>query len=157
MKVCDIDGDGADEIAVSMNMGSGTGISIYELHILEILNDRFIDNKFLLEPGSDLSALGIDFKITKENDKTFLTLYNNSELEAVQDITEYGLTENDVKFSYGYIVEFNILENGEIEMNVAVGLDTVSEATIIYLFDVKASIKYEKDGGFSFKVKSITE
>lgn len=36
MHVADFDGDGMEELMVIMSMGSGTGVSVYELHIVDI-------------------------------------------------------------------------------------------------------------------------
>jgi hypothetical protein len=36
MHVADFDGDGTEELMVNLSMGSGTGVSVYELHIVDI-------------------------------------------------------------------------------------------------------------------------
>ncbi len=158
MKVFDFDSDGKEEIAISINTRAGVGTTVYELHILEIEENGFMDQKFMLDGRSyDISTLGINYEFNKENDEMFLNIYNEERTIHSQNVTKYNLNEDNLRLCYGDYVIFNPLECGDIEMYVLIDVRNDEVGRICYFYNFKALLSYNKDGGFSFKVNDMTE
>lgn len=128
----DLDNDGEDEIACVLNVGSGTGLSIYELHVLKRAGTSgyvdYLFSDYLEQIKTMLSAA------YHKKEKSILLKTNNNSY-AYDIPTEYQeFTYNNI--AYGNIVYFDV-SNG-LKIKIPLGV----------LFDEFASPQFFEDTAF---------
>lgn len=139
MAVMDLDGDGKDELIVLTYVGSGTGVSIYDLHVLEKSPDGSLTDYAM--PGSlwqeQLPPL---LRFVQTDGRNFLILGR----ELLEIDTDHVL-EGETEPSAGYIANFRLLpEENAIQLLGAVGLRNPTS----YAADYTADVGY-RDGVFT--------
>lgn len=139
MAVMDLDGDGEDELIVLAYTGSGTGVSIYDLHVLEKNPDGTLTDYAM--PGSlwqeQIPPL---LQYVSTGGRNFLILGR----ELLELAPEY-IPEEGREPSTGWIADFRLLplENA-VELLGAVDL----YGTTNYVADYTAGVGY-RDGVFT--------
>lgn len=128
----DLDHDGNDEIICVLNVGSGTGLSLYELHILKLAGTSgYVDYMFsdYLEQMKTMLSAAYD----KKENNIILKTNNNSYTYDIP--AEYQkLTYKNI--AYGDIVYFDISHGLKIKIPIGV------------LFDEFASPQFFEDTAF---------
>lgn len=115
----DLDNDGKDEIICVLNVGSGTGISLYELHVLKLTGtDGYVDYMFsdYLEQMKTMLSTAYS---KKENSITFKT--NNNSYTYDIPVEYQKLTYKNI--AYGNIVFFDTSNGLKIKMPLGVCFD----------------------------------
>ncbi len=146
INVHDYNGDGSKDIAISLYVGSGTGLSIYELHIVEVVDGQFVDNVFL--PEDYLKQIGdaVSYKVDGSTLK-ISTEANNIDI----DITEWS-KQSGIELAYGNIVEFALADDGAITMKALLGITTKKSVDPMYFAELSAEVVYEKG---TFNISNI--
>lgn len=149
----DFDGDGQAELAVILYVGSGTGISVSELHMLEInqVGDVQQIYEYTYQPEQYISQLQeiASMKLYEQNshlrgELTFVENRYEVDLQDIQ-ISEYGTINNTLL--WGNIVEFSVEGQQLIgTFGVAVGAEKI--VSPIYIGELKTTISYQ-DGEFT--------
>ncbi|TYP74044.1 hypothetical protein [Paenibacillus methanolicus] len=160
LQASDYDLDGADELSVALNVDSGTGLSVDELHIVESEGDEakaaesadsatpFVDHVF--EKDDYLAQLGnaLTFKTSEVDGELFGHLTLNGEttkvsLKSFQTGYNGEVTE---KLGFGAIVGFEASANKLIAtFGVGIVIENVAEPQ--YFGEIQADVGY-KDGEF---------
>lgn len=147
MHLGDFDGDGTEELAVILYVGSGTGVSVEELHIIKIYEDQVLSrdpsdsNYFEINKDyftdyqfdnyiDQLEAVSL-LKTYSENDELMgdLTIGDNIYSISLKDLYSNApntQVENNVYF--GNVVHFKVESNkliGEFVANVATDISPV--------------------------------
>lgn len=150
----DFDGDGQAELAVILYSGSGTGISIYELHMLEIKQAGDIQqiDEYVYQPDQYISQLQEVASITLYDQASLLKgellvagdQRYEVDLQALQ-APDYG-TINDTLI-WGSIAAFSV-EGRQLVGTFGVAVGAEKAVSPIYIGELKAAISY-KDGEFT--------
>lgn len=151
LRVADYDGDGQDELAVDLYIGSGTGVAVEELHIVELSEDHLIDralaaDDYVAQVNGSVSLQtrraksGELFADLKLGTKTVAI-----SLKAYQDDDERGRILD--RLAFGNIVSFDL--DGE-RPRIVFGIGFYSEkfVTTEYIGYLIADLIYDKDGTF---------
>lgn len=144
----DYDGDGKKEVAVTLYWGSGSGVSIMDLHILKIKEPEYDWDKLIY---TDHSLLGgnIEKWFTKKftakysKDKKTIAVHFNGKKYNVEnpDVdSEFG-TLNGV--GYASVVEFDSNEKKEIITTIAIGFFYEKVADAVYFGEVEAKVNFD--------------
>ncbi len=148
MQAFDYDKNGEKELAVSLNIGSGTGIGIDELHIVKAKDNDLIDYKFIPEDYIKQISDNVSYKVINNNGKMLVNLLANKVNTSI-DITDYAkeisAALSDIEFTYGNIIEFNPKEDGKIEMKAGLGIATEKHPDPFYLAELQANITFAND------------
>lgn len=139
MAVMDLDGDGKDELIVLAYVGSGTGVSIYDLHVLEKNPDGSLTDYAMPESlwQEQLPPL---LRFVQTDGRNFLIL-GRELLELDMDL----VLEGEMEPSTGWIASFRFLpEEHAIQLLGAVDL----WKTTNYVADYTADVGY-RDGVFT--------
>lgn len=139
MAVMDLDGDGKDELIVLTYVGSGTGVSIYDLHVLEKNPDGSLTDYAMPESlwQEQLPPL---LRFVQTDGRNFLIL-GRELLEIDMD----HVLEGEMEPSTGWIANFRLLpEENLIQLLGAVDL----WQTTNYVADYTADVGY-RDGVFT--------
>ena len=139
MAVMDLDGDGKDELIVLTYVGSGTGVSIYDLHVLEKNPDRTLTDYAM--PGSLWQKrLPPLLRFVQTDGRNFLILGRE-----LLEIDMEHVLEGQMEPSAGWIANFRLLpEEHAIQLLGAVDL----WKTTNYVADYTADVGY-RDGVFT--------
>lgn len=139
MAVMDLDGDGKDELIVLTYVGSGTGVSIYDLHVLEKNPDGTLTDYAM--PGSLWQErLPPLLRFVQTDGRNFLTLGRE-----LLEIDMEHVLEGQMEPSAGWIANFRLLpEEHAIQLLGAVDL----WKTTNYVADYTADVGY-RDGVFT--------
>ncbi len=157
LKVYDFDGDGEQELAVILNVGSGTGISLYELHVVEYqsagarVGQKLQDYIFAQNDYMKKLATEIQFKKSIKNKELFgqIVLGGQSyEVKLAEYQKEYGEEKIGNQLGYGGIVRFEAAEQG-LKLVVAIGLAIEGVAEPQYIGEVDAKVTYSSEGIFT--------
>ncbi|AOY77026.1 M56 family metallopeptidase [Clostridium formicaceticum] len=139
----DVDDDGKDEIMCVLNVGSGTGLSVYELHILKFDKTAgYIDYAF----SDYIEQIKTMFSFTyNENENSILLKTKNDSYTYVLPKEYQELTFKDI--TYGDIVYFYISDG--LEINILPAMVAEEVASPLFLEDIilKGDIRF-KDGEF---------
>jgi hypothetical protein len=160
MSVSDFDKDGKDELSVILYVGSGTGVSIEELHILEISEtakkECFKDQVFSAEDYVSQLKKTVKFKTYTKAGKLMGTItaggkkYTVSLKEFQSD--EFGKISNDL--CWWDIVGFDS-KNNKLTASFGVGISCKNAPTPQYIGDLYADVSYKagkfKLANFRFK------
>jgi len=124
LHVADFDGDGTDELAVILYIGSGTGVSVEELHVVEL--DDLGDYPLAVDDHRSRVDQAID------------ELKANSAIPA-----RYA----DHKIAFGSRISYEKTENG---LRISIGAGTVTEDDPMadYIGELIADVNY-KDGKYA--------
>lgn len=144
MWMADVDDDGVEEIICVLYVGSGTGVSIEELHILEPDDDEiYRDLIFSSDEYIKLINELITFQHDKINNKIhFILGEEDFEFEAPWFFTEFVFEEID----YGEIIRYDY--NGEIRMEIKPEYYFIGKGAACYSNDITAKVVY-KDESFT--------
>lgn len=137
----DIDNDGVEEILCILYVGSGTGISIEELHILEP-DDTEIYRDLMFLPDDYINQLHdlISFQYDKENNKLYYIVDEEDiEFDAPIEFTDF----NFQSIYYGFIIYF-YYEN-EIIMEIAPEYYLKGRTAPFYFNRITAKVIYEDE------------
>ena len=139
MAVMDLDGDGKDELIVLTYVGSGTGVSIYDLHVLEKNPDGTLTDYAM--PGSlRQERLPPLLRFVQTDGRNFLILGRE-----LLEIDMEHVLEGQMEPSAGWIANFRLLpEEHAIQLLGAVDL----WKTTNYVADYTADVGY-RDGVFT--------
>lgn len=147
----DLDNNGEDEIICVLDLGSGTELSLYELHVLKLAGTSgyvdYIFSDYLEQMKTMLSA-----SYDKKENSIILKTNNNSYTYDIPE--EYQeLTYQDV--TYGSIVFFETSNGLKIKMPIGVLFDEF--ATPQYFEDIvlEGTIRF-KNGKFQITSSQIT-
>lgn len=141
MQLHDYDGDGIKEIALSLNVGSGTGLAINELRVVN--PDTFEADFFA--PDDYLAQLNqaIGFQVVRLDDKLTGLLSIEGKVRKVDlqqyDSQDYGPIKNG--FIFSNIVDFN-LENDRMEAQFGAGMNVEAFVSPEYIGNLFADVKY---------------
>lgn len=141
----DYDGDGTEELMCVLYVGSGTGVSISELHILEPESERLYRD-ILFEVSDYIEQLNSNIKYSYDKEKklTFIIEGNEYEYETSEFFEEYTF----VSIGYGDIIDFEYQDG--IQLTVNPGFSFVGIAPPVYFGSVTAKVIY-KDGTFTLR------
>lgn len=139
----DFDGDGEDELAMLAYTGSGTGVSVWTLCIVESDLSASLLSDLAYE---DALAPYLGCAYSKGEQRAVITL-GNSDFAA--DLSEYDLTDDSPLEAYaGTIVEY-AMEEDAITAQLAVGLYGKGlPYTVCYFCQLEGQIVYD-GAGFS--------
>lgn len=139
MAVMDLDGDGKDELIVLTYVGSGTGVSIYDLHVLEKNPDGTLTDYAM--PGSLWQErLPPLLRFVQTDGRNFLILGRE-----LLEIDMEHVLEGQMEPSAGWIANFRLLpEEHAIQLLGAVDL----WKTTNYVADYTADVGY-RNGVFT--------
>lgn len=146
MAVMDLDGDGADELIVLTYSGSGTGVSIYDLHVLE------------KNPDGSITAYTMPDSLWQEQLAPMIQLEQTDEKAVLiwgEDRQEFDpvWVPDQVEITTGYIAEFQLLpDENTVLLQGAVDL----WQTIAYVAQYTADVAY-KDGVFTLSQYHLQE
>ena len=146
MKFADFDGDGAKELAVILYNGSGTGISIEELHMVSWRGTEAVDDVYQADEYQKQLAEQVGWRYDAINKKAtlhcgYLDVYL---LEGAE--THYDEVEGIADFCGQ--VDFECDEDGKIKAKFALGLLRPEQAAPDYHGVISAEVTYHK-GKFS--------
>lgn len=163
LQVSDFDADGKDELSVILYAGSGTGVSIEDLRIVEISEEQMLSGEQSDNPNPEYFKDYIfrDYNSQLNNAisyKTFtkagelmgeITIQNKIYTVSLKDFQtkEYGEISDDIVF--GSIVRFNS-GNNKLAAEFAVGITYQYFASPIYIGVIYADVEYSK-GNFELK------
>lgn len=147
MAIIDLDGDGEDELIVLTYVGSGTGVSIYELHVLEKNPDGTLTDYAMPESLWHEQVPPL-LQFVRTGGRNFLILGR----ELVELGPEY-IPEGEPEPSTGLIAEFRLLpyENA-VELMGAAALGNLTN----YVAQYTADVAY-KDGVFTLSQYHLQE
>jgi hypothetical protein len=141
MQFHDYDGDGKKEIALSLNVGSGTGLAINELRVVN--PDTFEDDFFAPDDYLAQLSQAIGFQIVKEDDKLTGLLSIEGKVQKVDlqqyDSQDYGPIKDG--FIFSNIVDF-YLENDRMEAQFGAGMNVEAFVSPEYIGSLFADVKY---------------
>ncbi|MCL2488012.1 MAG: hypothetical protein FWE80_04945 [Oscillospiraceae bacterium] len=153
----DFDGNGEKELAIITYTGSGTFISIMDLHMLEITSipehketygkPEYVDHVLYGDKRDGWYKPKIDGVLS--NDKKAVTITFNGESYTAKN--KWNDEEYFGRFTgigHGLIVEFSI-NNDRLYVQVGLTLEYDNGATPAYIGKIQAEVIY-KDGKFSF-------
>ena len=145
----DFDKDDQEELAVILYIGSGTGVSVEELHIIEISEDENFKD-YLFKQDDYLSQIDklVEFKSFTKNNKT------TAELIIDEKVYPLNLDEQEKDNSisgtvFSNIVRFSV-DDGKINAEFGVGIGYDSFPTPVPVGTLHADVLF-RDGEFTLK------
>lgn len=164
LAVKDYDADGHDELAIILYIGSGTGVSVEQLHMIEMEEDPklqdhvFSENDYLDQVNPVISFKPIKqeeeliAEVTVGSNKTEVIMknyYNHDEFGlakdklGIRDIVGFGFDDNkDIKASFGIGVLFDKIVSPQYigSLNADVSYHDGQFKLSNYAFDVEENI-----------------
>lgn len=152
LAVKDYDGDGHNELAIILYVGSGTGISLEQLHMIEMEEDPklqdhpFTENDYLSQVNPAISfkpikeAEDLTAEVTVGSKKTKVIMknyYDHDDFGAVRD--QLGIRD---------VVGFSFDDNNDIKARFGVGLLFEKVVSPQYIGALSAAVSYH-DGQFT--------
>lgn len=151
LAVKDYDADGHDELAIILYIGSGTGVSVEELHMIEMEEDPELhDHVFKENDYLDQVYPAITFKPIKQADDLTAEVMVGSKKTEVKMTKDYNHDEFGAaydKLGIRDIVGFSFDENKDIKASFGVGVLFEKIATPQYIGSLNADVSY-RDGQF---------
>lgn len=151
LKLADYDGDGQNELAVDLYIGSGTGVAVEELHIVELSDDHLIDRALAPDDYVAQVNANVSFKTRRaKSGELFADLRIGEKtvpisLQAYQDDEERGRILD--RLAFGSIVSFEL--DGERPLiRFGVGFFSENFASPEYIGNLYADVAYREDGTF---------
>ncbi|MBM7567063.1 hypothetical protein [Paenibacillus sacheonensis] len=155
----DYDGDGEEELAAIVDIGSGTGVSLEELHVVEYQGESppagqsFADHEFLSEDYLEQLGKLMQIKTTNRNGELFGQLAIGSrryEVSFKNYQADYGEAKIKDKLGYGSIIYFQA-EQHKLTFSAAIGIVIAGNAQPEYFGDVEADVAYASGGKFKLE------
>lgn len=141
--VYDVDGDGEDEVAADCYGGSGTGVSLEYLYVVEKDEDGALTSYGLTWESLE-KVLNEQLQTISVNDATYVAL--GRELVDISAALE-GVKAENVKAHLGPIVSYRPVEEGfTCSFGVAVEGDGIAYLAL-YVAEIEGVVRYE-DGQF---------
>ena len=147
----DYDGDGENELAVTLYHSSGTGVALMDLHILKIGESKYGNN--LIYTDYSLLSKSINEWFTKDitaehsNDlKTVIVNYNGNLYNYSgndKDGVDYDTAGSLYGIKYGDIVKFYFNDEREITVEISIGLNFEKYAIVYYFGKVTANVNFD--------------
>ncbi|TXK71715.1 hypothetical protein [Paenibacillus sp. N3.4] len=163
----DYDMDGNDELAVVLNVGSGTGISLYELHMIEIAKEQTLSGDLNSEPFKDYTFSANDYLNQLREVVGFKTMTKAGQLIGqvflgknihTINLTEYqseGFSKIKDDLALGNIVHFQT-DNNKLTAEIGIGMIIENVAEPQYIGYLYADVNY-KAGKFRLSNFSFRE
>ncbi|MGO4540627.1 hypothetical protein [Paenibacillus sp. 2TAB19] len=154
MKALDYDGDGGDELAVDLYMGSGTGVSVEQLHVIE-LNDTGLENghffkDYVYIPDVYLGQLhdAVAFSLSNDDDALSgqITIGDHLYTVNLEPYKASDLGPINEGLVFGSIVRFT-LEDKVIKAEFGAGITAGSAVSPQYIGVIQGEVLYS-DGQF---------
>lgn len=145
MDVKDFDRDGKEELFVDLNVGSGTGYAVDELHIVEINEDPVKDVIFReKEYLEQLEQAEIGFRTTTESGELIgeIRIGNRTDKVSLKDYQAENPAFVEDHISFSNIVRF-YSDNGGLKARFGVGVFMDNVASPVFIGYVNADIQYE--------------
>lgn len=161
MQIADFDGNGTDELMVILCMGSGTGVSVYELHIVDIYKEalsaggpaeirkpeEFRDNIFkgyeaLLDQAVDFTSYTKDGQLRGD-----VTVAGKTSTVSLMEFQGDDSGKLDERPAFGSIVNFEA-EGSRITAKFGLGVTAERHVSPAYVGMVLADVNYA-DGNFT--------
>ncbi|WP_438446085.1 hypothetical protein [Gorillibacterium sp. sgz5001074] len=150
LQVHDYDADGEAELAVVLSIGSGTGVSVEELHLIEYQGAEaagalpFADHIF--KPEEYLGAIreSIVFQKISRNGEWLGQIQAGGRTGTIplsDMVKEYGVAHIRDELGFGSIVHFRA-EGGDLVFSAAIGLLIEGVAEPQYIGTVEAPVSY---------------
>ncbi len=152
MQAADYDGDGKDELAVVLNIGSGTGVSVDELHVVEFQDVNgtsdapFVD--YMLPEADYRTQLeeALAFRVNGQDGGWIGEIAidgQRHEISLNEFLSSYGVEPEAIadRLGFGSIVYFDVGQ-GEITFAAAVGLVVDGIAEPQYIGRIEADVTY---------------
>ena len=158
MELADFDSDGKEELGVILYVGSGTGISIEELHIIEVSEEEVLSrdpadkNYFVPNKEYFRDYLFTNYGEQLEKQVKLHTIKKGSSLWAEvtvgKKVESFKLenSEDDINnknISFENIVRFEF-EEGRIKAQFALGALRKSYAAPDFIGEINSEVKYDK-------------
>jgi len=150
LQLHDYDRDGEDELAVVLHVGSGTGLAIEELHIVELTNadasaeQPFIDHLFREEHYLSQLEEALAFQTVDQDGELFgqVTVDGRTEQVSLTKFQQdFGADNIRSELGFGAIVYFKA-EADELTLSAAIGLRIDDVAEPQYFGNIEASVSY---------------
>ena len=139
----DLDGDGEDELVVLCYSGSGTGVSVWDLHVVEKNEDGTLTDYstfYYAEGGNPLwEGVSSLLRLERAEDRAFLILGRE-----LAEVDSAALPEEDRAPSIGDTIQFEVFPE-ECRVRFWGGVDVVPTW---YIADISAGVTYQ-DGIFT--------
>ncbi|MEW9124902.1 MAG: hypothetical protein AB2421_19475 [Thermotaleaceae bacterium] len=147
----DYDNDGRKELAVTLNLGGGTGVSITDLYVLERYDTETLE-PFHFRAEDYLAQINERMTYQVDSDKKVIALYDGKNKLREADLTWLPEDARVEGVYYGNIVDFQLGE--QLRMKIGPGMEINDWASLQYdgLDDLEAGIIY-KNG--TFRVTTI--
>ncbi|WP_337099225.1 hypothetical protein [Paenibacillus sp. YIM B09110] len=154
MKALDYDGDGEDELAVDLYMGSGTGVSVEQLRVVE-LNDTGLENGHFFKdhvyiPDVYLGQLhdAVAFSLSKADDALsgLITIGDHLYTVNLEPYETPDLGSINEGLVFGSIVRFSF-EDKVIKAEFGSGITAGSAVSPTYIGVIQGDVLYS-DGQF---------
>jgi len=144
MMLRDWDGDGKNELAIILYIGSGTGVSVSDLRIIEIEEAGFKDTYFDPDDYVQQVLNVAGFSAFKENEelKGKLTLGDSAHIVSLKEYDEDEIGKVMDKLVIGSISDFSF-EEDRIVASFGAGIAVEKFATPIYVGNIEADVAYE--------------
>lgn len=145
----DFDRDGVEEILCVLYVGSGTGVAIEELHILEP-DETEIYRDILFSPEDYIKQLEdkVAFKYDKEKNKLYFT---TMEADYEYDAPELFAEDTFYSIGYGWIIYFTYEDGILLEADPSFSFEEF--AAPAYFYSVQAKVDYWEE---SFTITDIS-
>jgi len=143
MAAMDLEGDGENELAVLTYTGSGTGVSVWDLHVVEKNEDGTLTDYstfYYAEGGNPLwEGVSSLLRLERAEDRAFLILGRE-----LAEVDSAALPEEDRAPSVGDTIQFEVFPE-ECRIRFWGGVDVVPTW---YIADLSADVAY-RDGVFT--------
>lgn len=145
-QVYDLDADGEDELVINLYIGSGTGVSVEELHVVEIGGTDGLTD-YVFDTYAALIEQELSFRTDEHKDIITGEIIIGSTSYKV-DLTEYRADYGAIgdKLIFGDIVSFDNQE-GSLSMEIGLGIAVGQSVMPQYIGYLQADVHYQ-DGAF---------
>ncbi|REK77636.1 hypothetical protein DX130_11765 [Paenibacillus paeoniae] len=144
MTLGDLDGDGADELAIILYIGSGTGVSVSDLRIVHNDTDGFRDYYF--EPENYIGQVKnvAKFSSLRQKEELFgkLTLGDDSYTVSLKEYDSEESGQVEERLVIGDIANFWFDED-RIIASFGAGISFEKFVIPVYIGNIEAEVKYE--------------
>jgi hypothetical protein len=141
----DLDGDGGKEIAVAVPVGSGTGVSLRDLHILSAAEGgarKYDEYALLAGDVREWMAEPFEVSLDEENEALIFDFCGDSYIVGRCDEAEGGRFAGVV---FGDAVGFDMEETG-IEATIAIGAMYERHMVVRYFGSIVARVEFDGEG-----------
>lgn len=141
----DYNGDGKKELAVTVYWGSGTGVSLMDLHILEIKQPdsyKFVytDHALLSKDVTKWFTKPISAKLSKDR-KSLTVSFDGQDTVVPYDFTDKSVFGNFIGTAFGEFVEFKFVQS-KIKVDIGIGVSFEKLPEPQYVGTVEATVSF---------------